>query len=116
MQYRVWYMKPGFFRDGMMGFDWLDGSGKLPDPADLGKTHVELKTVEASDLEQVFYQMQGEVWSPRGEARGLIASKGLQHTSMSVGDVAVYSETLADGRTVDHVMMVDTFGFKEVYR
>jgi len=31
--------------------------------------------------------MQGMNWSPYGEARELIRSKGLKHTSMSVGDV-----------------------------
>lgn len=33
--------------------------------------------------------MQGEIWSPNGEANELIRSKGLFHTSMSVGDCAV---------------------------
>lgn len=32
--------------------------------------------------------MQGEVWSPNGEARPLIRRAGLHHTSMSVGDIA----------------------------
>ena len=31
--------------------------------------------------------MQGENWSPRGEARPLIARLGLGHTSLSLGDV-----------------------------
>ena len=31
--------------------------------------------------------MQGEAWSPNGEARELIVSLGLHHTSMSIGDV-----------------------------
>lgn len=47
-----------------------------------------LLTMEADDLEDLFYNMQGEVWSPNGEARDLIKSKGLYHTSMSIGDIA----------------------------
>jgi hypothetical protein len=49
--------------------------------------------------------MQGEVWSPNGEARGLIEAKGLLHTSMSVGDVVVGP---------DGVHVVAMFGFELV--
>ena len=38
-------------------------------------------------LEKVFHDMQGEIWSPNGEARNFIISSGLSHTSMMVGDV-----------------------------
>ena len=38
-------------------------------------------------LENIFFLMQGEVWSPEGEARELIGLIGLHHTSMSVGDL-----------------------------
>jgi hypothetical protein len=37
--------------------------------------------------EAVFELMQGEKWSPLGEAKNLIQQKGLTHTSMSVGDI-----------------------------
>jgi len=38
--------------------------------------------------EQVFAWMQGEIWSPNGEARSLIESiEGVQHTSMMVSDI-----------------------------
>jgi hypothetical protein len=46
-----------------------------------------VKTIEAESLEDVFEKMQGENWSPNGEARELILSLGLTHTSMMVGDV-----------------------------
>jgi hypothetical protein len=39
------------------------------------------------DLEDIYRFYQGENWSPNGEARDLIESKGLHHTSLSVGDV-----------------------------
>ena len=50
-------------------------------------THRFVCELEVPRKENVFAQMQGEVWSPNGEARELIASLGLHHTSMSIGDV-----------------------------
>ena len=50
----------------------------------------EVRQLKAEGLEDVYYKMQGEVWSPNGEARELIQSLGLSHTSMNVGDV-IYS-------------------------
>jgi hypothetical protein len=47
-----------------------------------------VRCIEVPDLRHVFTEMQGEVWSPNGEARELIMSLGLSHTSMSVSDVA----------------------------
>jgi hypothetical protein len=52
-------------------------------------THVFVRCVDAKDREEVFHKMQGEVWSPYGEQREYIKSRGLKHTSMSVGDIAV---------------------------
>lgn len=50
-------------------------------------THRFVCELDVPRREDVFAQMQGEVWSPNGEARELIASLGLRHTSMSIGDV-----------------------------
>jgi hypothetical protein len=55
--------------------------------AGLCKTHVFLRRVSAASLEDVFRFMQGDIWSPQGEARPLIEKKGLRHTSMSINDV-----------------------------
>ena len=55
--------------------------------ADLEKTHILLGSIDLTDLEEIFYQLQGHIWSPNGEARNLITRLGLVHTSMSVGDV-----------------------------
>ena len=100
----IWYMKPEWFREGIMGVG-------RPDPADLAATHIFLTTFEAQEgqpidhaLEDVFLHFQAEVWSPNGEARALIERKGLGHTSMSVGDVAV----TGDGK----VFVVARFGFE----
>jgi hypothetical protein len=102
---QVWYAKPGYARDAMMGYDWLAENGLLPDLKDLSKTHVLLGTVQSIRTEDVFCLMQGESWSPNGEANEMIEAKGLWHTSMSVGDIMV---------RLHRVHMVDRFGFKHL--
>jgi hypothetical protein len=80
VKYQVWYMKPSFFR-GIVG--------NSPDPNNLSATHVQLKDIEADDREDALYRIREDIWSPNGEAHDLIQSKGLLHTSMTVGDVLV---------------------------
>ena len=60
----------------------------------LPTTHRFIRVVECDRIEYVYDLMQGEVWSPHGEARALIESAGVRHTSMSIGDVALDLETL----------------------
>lgn len=44
-------------------------------------------------LENIYHVMQGDIWSPNGEANSLI--KGMEtHTSMSMGDLIVYKQEL----------------------
>lgn len=102
---QVWYMKPSFFRDGLWGYNSLEKDGNLPDPKRLGKTHELLGSISEKNLDKVFKMMQGHIWSPKGEARHLIKSKGLQHTSMSVGDVI---------KVGNKAFIVDMSGFKEL--
>jgi hypothetical protein len=102
----IWYFKSDFARDAMMGYEWLNSRGRLPSAATLSQTHVKLGTVaECHALERIFYAMQGEMWSPNGEAWTMIKELDL-HTSMSVGDIV----KLPEGK----LMMVDIFGFKEL--
>lgn len=82
-KYRVWYSKNPTFRENPhIAWNTVD------------KTHIAVREVEAKDLDEVFYLQQGEIWSPNGEMRGFIRFLGLQHTSMSVGDVI---EDMDDG-------------------
>jgi hypothetical protein len=105
--YKVYYMNHKFFLDGSCGYEWLKKLNKLPTADTLDKSHTFLREVKADGLDAVFYEMQGEVWSPNGEARPLIESLGLSHTSMSVGDIAV-----SDGVAY----LVDRIGFRELYK
>lgn len=82
---QIWYIKDEYFRDAMVIF--RDKESISID--ELEKTHVLLGSVDETDPEEIWVAMQGEHWSPNGEARNLISSKGLSHTSMSVGDVIV---------------------------
>lgn len=46
-------------------------------------------SVKESDPETIFRIMQGNVWSPNGEAKNLIDNADVDHTSMSVGDAVI---------------------------
>jgi len=80
MKYQVWYMKPSFLR-GIVG--------SSPNPNNLSATHVHLKDIEADNQEDALSRMRAENWSPNAEAFDLLQSKGLQHTTMTIGDVLV---------------------------
>ena len=114
MQYQIFYMLPSFFRDGCMGLDWLHNHKRAPTLATLHSTHTMLceltfpcDTDLNTALERVYDSMQGERWSPNGEGRDLIRSKGLEHTSMSVGDIIAE----IDGNW-GRLYIVDRFGFQ----
>ena len=84
---RIWYARPDKQRDLIMGHEFCFKHGYLPSKAAIEKTHILLGSITAKELETVFDMMQGERWSPHGEARALIQSSGLRHTSMSIGDI-----------------------------
>src|SRR5665213_1961412 len=80
----IWYWKDSPQRVYYaMGYKYCAQRGCLPDPEDLERTHVLLGKVALTSLGIIYDVMQGEDWSPNGEARDLIKSKGLDHTSLS---------------------------------
>jgi hypothetical protein len=97
MKYQVWYMTPSFHR-GIVG--------NSPDPNNLSATHVHLKDIEADSREDVLDRMRADIWSPNGEALDLLQSKGLQHITMTIGDVLV-----DEG---DAVYLVTAIGFSRL--
>jgi hypothetical protein len=101
----IWYMRKESFRDFIMGPKWVEKQGLMPTTDTLEKTHILLGSVKERDMEQIFHWMQGEMWSPEGEARGLIQNKRLSHTSMSMGDIVKIGDTMH---------MVDMVGFKKI--
>lgn len=88
----VWYYKNG--RDLGMGFKFCRKEGLLPDPSDLTKTHVLLGKVASKDCEHLFEMLQGENWGQGEVSNELLKSKGLYHTSMSIGDILVIDGTI----------------------
>ena len=98
----IWFWKQDNGRDFMMGMKWLSERGVEVTQATLQDTHVKIGTIAETNPEKVYGMMQGENWSPEGEARELISKSGSGHTSMSVGDVLVIGGKL---------QMVDRFGF-----
>jgi hypothetical protein len=95
-KYQIYYARqPTFHPSGQLGTPLLTVSA-------LAQSHIHLREIDADSLDDAFWQMQGENWSPHGEARALLQSLGLGHTSLSVGDVigdedGVYWECLDQG-------------------
>lgn len=103
---KIWYFKNEVARDMMMGYNFCEKHGLLPKINSLEATHVLLGSIASTSFEQIYQVMQGEYWSPEGEARTILAPLGLGHTSMSMGDIIEI-----DGA----FFIVDSFGFRELY-
>jgi len=99
----IWYSKPT--RGQFDSYEFREKLGTVPDPKDLSATHVLLGKVKETNLNRLFDTMQGENWSPEGEANSFIRAKGLHHTSMSIGDIV---------KIGNKVYFCDTYGFKEL--
>ena len=98
----IWYSKDGEFRDMSGGSRYLEKHGKLPTADTLNKTHTKIGSISTVGLGKIYELMQGENWSPNGEARNLIKEAGTGHTSMSVGDIIKMNGIMH---------MVDNYGF-----
>ncbi len=90
----IWYCKHPCFCDPI-----------VPSVETLSDTHELLGVINETDLNRIYDKMQGECWSPEGEAEEFITSLGLGHTSMSVQDVIRVNGTY---------YMVAVVGFKEL--
>lgn len=101
----IWYWLDDNARDFMMGYDFLKKQGVEVTPETIPTTHALIGRIRETDPEKIFAMMQGESWSPEGQARDMIKKSGTGHTSMSVGDVI---------RIGDKWMMVDRYGFKDI--
>ncbi|MFZ3397283.1 hypothetical protein LCS82_07560 [Vibrio harveyi] len=89
-----------------MGHSFAKERGIVFDKSFVDETYEELGVIQTnSDKEELFHALQAMNYSPKGEARELISSKGLSHTSMSVGDILVINGAYN---------FVDLFGFTEL--
>lgn len=103
----IWYWKNP--ENNVSGKLWCMEilKGNLPTVEDIHNDYVKLGSIEATNEEDIYMKMQGEVWSQKGEARDLITRLGLSHTSMSMGDVIIV-------RPSGEVFVVDSFGFTPI--
>lgn len=100
----IYYVRPEFGRDFRFGdFSAFDHNDLLKTHKFLTSRNVLTNDTEA--LEELYEGFQAENWSPNGEARGLIQMLGLEHTSMSIGDLIVLDTNM---------YIVDSVGFKKV--
>lgn len=77
-RYEIWYaVDPSFWKDRNLNHD------------NLKKSHKFVQVIEAGGLEDCYNKMQHDVWSPNDEADDLIRCLGLNHISMTVGDVVI---------------------------
>jgi len=103
-QTEIWYVKKGVAARLLKAVE--DGNKLLlPQPEDLEKTHIKVGTVNSTDQREVFAAMQGDQWSPNGEAKRMISQMGLGHISMGPGDVIVFP---------DRTVMVGRRGFYDL--
>lgn len=98
--YTVYYKK-----NGMIVYDYLPPYGIKAKY--FNDNYCPVVNLVAEDLEDVYSKMQGENWSPNGEAKGLIENLKLSHTSMNIGDI-IYSHN------EDKHYWVSWIGFDEV--
>ena len=103
---KIWYWKDKHGRDLLMGTKFLKKQGlALPTLKTLSQTHVLIGEIGETNKSKVFRMMQGEAWSPQGEANRIISKAGVGHTSMSVGDIIMQG---------GKIWMVDRMGFTEL--
>ena len=99
---KIWYAR--YSRDLGVGYEWCKKQNCLPDVNHIEKTHAYIGSIDCVNLERIFELLQGEFWSPNGEAYDLIEATDT-HTSMSVGDII---------QTEDGFYMVDRLGFIKI--
>jgi hypothetical protein len=98
----IWYWKKDFARDAMMGAKFMTKQGVMPTPDSVPDNYTLIGKIRETNPDKIFHMMQGEIWSPEGQANDMIRSSGTGHTSMSVGDII---------HVGNKWLMVDRYGF-----
>jgi len=95
---QVWYQR---------NFGWWYRDQDSLDPDHIEKTHALVGEIAITKdkIGDIFPLMQGENWSPKGEANKFVRLLGV-HTSMSVGDIVVFEDK--------SMFVCDTSGWKEI--
>lgn len=90
-------------KDHDMGYTKRYGSPI--DPKNLKKTHAFMGKIKETNLNKIYDMMQGENWGQGSVTNKFLKSKGVGHTSMSIGDII---------KIGGKVMFVDTMGFTDI--
>jgi hypothetical protein len=101
----IWYWKNDFAIDAMMGAKFMTKQGVMPTPDSVPDNYTLIGKIRETNPDKIFHMMQGEIWSPEGQANDMIRASGTGHTSMSVGDII---------HVGNKWLMVDRFGFHEL--
>ena len=101
----IWYWKEDFARDAMMGPAFMTKHGVMPTPDTVKDHYALIGKIAETKPEKIFMMMQGDMWSPKGQARNMVRASGTGHTSMSVGDII---------KIGNEYLMVDRFGFHKL--
>ena len=102
----VWYATPAARKIYSKPISEIKEDGyELPTMETINKTHVHLCNVNTTDPKKVVSMLQGENWSPNGEAKDIIRKKGLNHVSITYGDIIV---------TPDRMVMVTRHGLYDL--
>lgn len=107
---KIWYLKKDAPIDLKMGMKFLKSNKPelIPTRDTIQNTHVMIGSIAEIDLDKIYKALQGENWSPLGQAKNLIKKANVGHTSMSIGDLIEYP----DGQ----VWMVDRDDFSLLFK
>lgn len=83
----IWFARRKFKKKLRSGLARARHLGLDVTRATLEKTHAHLGNIEAADPETVLQLLDAELWNPNGEAIDWLDSLGVDHTSISCGDV-----------------------------
>jgi len=105
--YEIWYRRePIFMSDLGLRAEDLRGTHEYITHQNHKRDVMGEDWAHCTNLQWVYNQMQGMNWSPHGEARPLLRRRGINHTSMSIGDVIVSP----DGEAFE----VADYGFRSI--
>ena len=74
---------------------WYLRAGAVPrdlNPNTLPRTHAMIGTLAETDPETILSMMQAESWDPDNRSQEMLEELGVDHASMSAGDVIVTNE------------------------
>jgi hypothetical protein len=103
--FTIWYFRPSE-RILMKGNSYIrtHHPERLPRPWNLERTHIRVGNVNEDNKDEILTMMQARLWNPRGEADAFVERLGLDHVSMTAGDVI---------QRGDECFMVDSLGWFE---